>query len=267
MSLIQDKQLCYINSNNRLTGTSSDFTVNLAFDANMEYDRCAVLQVSIPQSYYLIELGQNTFTLIEGNKQATVTLAAGNYNRRSLSTVLTSILTSSSPNSWIYSVTYPNVATQVDTGFYTYTVSGNTSQPSFVFSQFCYDALGFSENSTNNFVSNTLISTNVTKLVPADQLFLHSDICSNKNDDVIQDIYASGAVTYSSILFQNFDVESYSKTFISNKNNAYRFYLTDSNNLAINLNGQNMVITLLLYKKNSIWNMLNGFLKYMLLKN
>lgn len=122
-------------------------------------------------------------------------------------------------------------------------------------------------NSTNVFVNNVLYSTNVVKLSPEDQLFIHSDICNNKSDDILQDIYAGASSTYSSILFQCVDVEAYSKSFLNGGCNSYRFYLTDENGNVLDLNGQNMVITIVLYKKNSIWSMLHGFLKYMLLQD
>jgi hypothetical protein len=266
--LAQDKQIFYIDSNDRLTGNNSDFRVNLIFDKNKEFDRVVVLQALIPQSYYLIQLGSNAFTLIEGSNQAVISITPGNYNKRSFATVLTGLLNAGSPSAFTYSVTFPNVGSQVDQGLYTYSVSGNSGvQPSFKLGTYCYEAMGFSSNSTNIFVANTLISTNVIKLKPEDQFYLHSDICSNKNDDILQDIYAAGIATYSNILFQQFDVESYSKEFISNSNNNYRFYLTDENDNIIQLNGQNIVITIMMYKKNSVWSMLNGFIKFILLKN
>jgi hypothetical protein len=266
MALINDSQIYYINSNDRINGTASDFTVNLVIDPTREYNRVCVLQALIPQSYWLIESDYNTFTLIENETSVIVSITPGNYNRKSLSLVLSTILSSTSPNGWKYVVSYPNAGSEADTGFYTYTVSGNgSSQPSFQFESYCYEPLGFDANSTNIFVNNVLTSTNVIKLSPEDQLFIHSDICSNKNDDILQDIYAGGAATYSSILYQCIDVEAYSKSFVNAGCSSYRFYLTDENETILDLNGQNMVITLVLYKKNTVWAMLPDFLKYILL--
>ncbi len=36
---------------------------------------------------------------------------------------------------------------------------------------------------------------------------------------------------------------------ITNKNNIYNFYLTDEDGVEIDLNGQNIVFTLMLFKK------------------
>ena len=254
--------------NNRITGTSNDFSVNLDFDPNKDFDSVTVLQCLIPLSYYLIQDGQNTFTLQEGVKQATITIPIGNYTRKSFATVLTSILNSSSPNSYTYSISYPNTATQGDTGLYTYTVSNNSGvQSIFIFGQYCYEPMGFNENSTNAFSSNSLISTNVIKLSPEDSILIHSDICSNYGNDVLQEVYTATAGTFSSIVFQNFDVESNYKKLTSSKNNVYRIYLTSEEFLPINLNGQNIVITLMLFKKNDVFNMIKGFIKWLILKN
>ena len=125
--------------------------------------------------------------------------------------------------------------------------------------------MGFNENSTNVFSSNTLISTNVIKLSPEDSILIHSDLCSNYGNDILQEVYTATTGTFSSIVFQNFDIESNYKKLTTTKNNVYRLYITSEEFLPINLNGQNIVITLMLFKKNDIWSMLKGIIKYMLL--
>ena len=59
MSLISSKRLFYIDSHNRLNGTSN-FLYQLDYK-DEDYDYCVVLQPSIPKSYYLVQSGQNTF--------------------------------------------------------------------------------------------------------------------------------------------------------------------------------------------------------------
>lgn len=246
MAFISQSQIFYINSTQRLTGTDSDFTVNLDFDSNHDFTHVVVLQASLPASNWLIQDNENTFQLKEGGTTVIITITSGNYNRRSLATVVTTALNNASPNHWIYSVTFSNVATQVDKGYYTFSVTGNTSQPSLIFTTFCYEALGFNINSTNVFVANNLNSTNVVKLVPENQFFIHSTLCSNHNDDILQDMYSAGVNSYSSILFQNFNIEATSKKFVSNQNNNFRIYITNELNDIIDFHGQNICISLLL---------------------
>jgi hypothetical protein len=258
--------LFYINSNDRFTGDHQDFTVNLEFDNTNDFDRVVVMQLLIPISYWLFRTGLNTFQLKEGATTVTVTIPVGNYNRSSLATVASIQLSSASPNGWIYTLSFPNSVKTSDQGFYIYTVSENTSQPSLIFTDnTCLEALGFNQNSTNVFSTNSLTSTAVINLKPENALFLHSDICSNQNDDILQEVYTNGA-TFSSIAFQQFDVEGNSKEIAFNQNNNYRFYLTDENNRTIDLNGQNMIISILMYKQNPIYSMISQFIKYVISK-
>jgi hypothetical protein len=164
----------------------------------------------------MIQNNQNTFTLIEGANQAVVIITPGNYNRRFFAAILSTLLTIVSSNKWIYSVIFPNVSSQVDIGKYTYGVTRNSLQPAIQIGNFCFELMEFNKNSLNTFSGNQIISTNVIKLKPKDQIYFHSDICSNKNDDILQDIYAVDVALYDNILFQQFDAESNSKDFINN---------------------------------------------------
>src|SRR3954470_22945414 len=125
MSLITSKRLFYVDSHQRISGTHSNFTYQLDYK-NEDYDYCVVLQATIPKSYYLIQSGQNTFTLQEGGSAATITVPIGNYSRSSFQSQLQSLLNSLSPNHWTYAISIPNTLITGDTGLYTYTVTGNT---------------------------------------------------------------------------------------------------------------------------------------------
>lgn len=268
MALIQgsSKMLFYINSNDRVLGDQQDFIINLDFDGNLDFDRVVVLQMYIPMSYWLIRKNQNTFQLQENSTVVTITIPLGNYTRSSMATIISNLLSTASPNAWLYTVSFPNLSKAPDQGYYTFTVSGNSSQPSLIFgSNLVYESLGFNLNTTYTFLSNTLISIGVINLKPENTVFLHSSICSNKNDDILQEVYSNSA-TYSSIVFQQFDVESNSKEIAFNQSCSYRFYLTDENNNIINLNNQNIVFTLMMYKKNTIFSMVSDYLNYLFRK-
>jgi hypothetical protein len=55
---------------------------------------------------------ENMFQLKEGAMEVTVALPTGNYNRKSLATVVTTALNSASSNYWTYSVIFPNSHTE-----------------------------------------------------------------------------------------------------------------------------------------------------------
>lgn len=260
----------YVNSANKsnITETNSNFSYQFT-NLNLEdFDRVVVLSASIPKSFYLIQSGFNTFILQEGITQTTITIPQGNYNRNSLASTVQSLLTSNSPNKWTYTISYPNINITADTGTYTFTVSGNSSQPSLIFTTSLYEQLGFNINSTNPFVSNTLVSPNVTNLSIETTLFLHSNMSQNLNsDNVLQEIYSNGEASYSYINFINVCPHEYSKILNTSGSNVFNFYLTDEFGNIINTNGININFTIMVYKTNNIDRMIKGFLKMLTLMN
>jgi hypothetical protein len=231
-----------------------------------EFDRVALLSASIPKSFYLIQSGSNTFVLKENATQVTITVPQGNYNRNSLMTVVKTLLNANSPNGWTYSITYPNINVTADNGYYYFTVTGNSSQPSFIFGSYLYEQLGFNANTTYQFSSNSLVSINVCNLSIETTLFIHSDMSQNMNsDNTLQEIYSNGESSYSYINYINVAPHEYSKPLINNTSNVFRFYITDENGNMINTNGINVNFTIMVYKTNPLDSMLTGFIKLMTL--
>ena len=246
MDLVKSSQIYYVNSTYKITGTDSSFLYQIQLPPNSEFNRVTCLAASIPKSFYTIETGFNVFQLNKGTT-VDITLSVGNYNRKTLASALATLLTNASPNKWTYSVTYPNVATTPDTGFYTFSVAGSTSQPSFIFtSSSPFEALGFTSG-TFSFTGSALTSTNVTKLYLQDNILIHSDICQNYNDNVLQEIYTGDTTAFANIVFYNSEPIVYSKKITTNNSNIYNFYLTDDSNNQIDLHGNNMLITILLF--------------------
>lgn len=263
MSLISNSKIFYINSRDRVSGTDSDFLYTFEMPADVKFNKVCVLQLCIPKSYYLIKANES-FTLTEGLNNINISLTVGNYTRKSFASTLQGLLTTNSPNGYTYTVTYPTSSTVPDTGKYTYTVTGNSGvQPTFTFltTNDLYDHMGFGNGSTNNFVANTLTSTQVINLQKENTLFLHSDIANNGSDNILQEVFSVQNSDYSSIVFQQYNIDGYSKDIVGNTNNVYRFYLTDEDSNPIDLNGQNFNVTLLMYKKNNIYEMIKQFLR------
>ena len=264
MSLISDKQLFYIDSNDRLSGTNTDFTYQL--DILGDFDYAVVLQASIPKSYYLVQSNRNTFILDEDGNQTTVTIPIGTYSRSSFRAQLTTSLNSASFHGWTYAVSIPNTSITSDTGKYTITVSGNGGiQPSFIIGDYLFEQLGFNSNTTVTFVSDTIQSTNVVKFQLEDTVYIHSDIVASQQDNVLQEMFAIASPDYGNILWVCPDVEAYSKRLVSSSSIA-RFWITDENDEPLDLNGQNAVFTLMLFKKENVYSLLRNFIKLELIK-
>lgn len=261
---IGNKYIYYVNSAFRTNANDTNTQFSYYFDKfqNNDFDHVVVLSASIPKSFYLIQSGSNSFVLNENGTHVTITLTPGNYNRNSLLATVKLLLNSNSPNSWTYNITYPNINTTYDDGKFYFTVTGNSSQPSFIFTSSMYEQLGFNANSNNVFVGGSLVSTNVCNLSVETTLYLHSDICQNGNDDnVLQEIYSNGESSYSYINYQNVCPHEYSKPILNNMSNTFNFYLTDEFGNIINTNGININFTLMVYKKNNIDDMIKGYIK------
>jgi hypothetical protein len=140
----------YVDSRKRTGGTDSNFTYTMNFPPDIIYDRVTVVDLLCPKSYYLIQEGYNTFQLQEGNVTVTIQVPIGCYLLNAFKSQISSLLTSNSPNEWIYTLTYP-ASTGADTGMWTYTVSGNFSQPSLIFNNQLFEPFGFLSGSTNLF--------------------------------------------------------------------------------------------------------------------
>lgn len=84
-----------------------------------------ILEAQIPFTWYVFNTSNNQFTLQEDiGAPVTIFVPIGNYSSTSLSAVLSSILTTSSPNGRTYTVTYSgSSSTQPNTGKFTFTSS------------------------------------------------------------------------------------------------------------------------------------------------
>lgn len=264
---VANKRIFYINSRNRLSGDNSAFSYKVDLDPNEKYTHCCVLNFVCPKTYYLVATGFNTFTMQENVQTATVTVPIGDYSRRIFQGILQTALNTASPNGWTYTVASPTTS-QPDTGKYTYTVAGNGGvQPSFIFTTNLYEQLGFDPNTTVTFSADTLESQNVLKFQLEDALYLHSNIATNDGkDDILQEIYANSSSDFSNIQYRCLDVETYSKPIASFNNNVFTFYLSDEDDRKIDLNGLNYNFTLMLFRRNDIYDWIRKFIKFALLK-
>lgn len=270
MSKIDSKQIVYINSHDAISGTQSDFTYPINLQPNNDFDRVTLLQAGIPKSFWNNQTGYNYFTLTESGVSVVCTLTAGSYTRNSLATALTTLLKNSSPHGWTYVVSYPDARTQVDNGYFTITVSGNTGQPTISFDTVTLmnELMGFTKGSTNVFSGNILISSWVSNLQPFSCIQVHSDIVANKfmqgnNTDILQSIFANtGSAPYSNIQWLCPEPESFSHELASSNTSVARFYLTDEDGIPLDTHNVNLQLVVMFWKKNTSLRLLGGFIKY-----
>lgn len=262
------QQIYIVNSRGRITGTDSNFTYLIPIPIGAEFDSVAILQASIPKSYYLIDSGKDTFTVVEtaGGIPLTysVQITSGNYTRRTFALTIGRLLTAASlANGYglAYSLALPS-STSADDGKYTYTITG--AADSVVFTMPAGNTpsqqLGFDPTSSTQVTLvagvGTVRSANVCKLVAEDTLFIRSDICRNGSGvnnnfgSVLQEVFTNVS-DYSSIIYSagvTGGVYANRRILGHSQSNTFRFILTDEDGAEVSLNGINMVFSLLLYK-------------------
>ena len=246
-----NSRVFYIDSYNRLSGTHTNFNIKLELPATNRYNKVAVLQLSVPKSFYNFPSGKNTFTLVEKGVDYTITIPVGSYNKNNLLTNLTSLLTSASGNGWIYTATYPT-STQANTGKITFTVAGNgLFQPSLKFGEHCWIQLGFEKNTTYPFVASSLTAPNYLCLSPINRIYVKSNMCNTSQDGILQEVLQAFPDN-SFIYYENINIDINSKDFTpSNSDTIFNFNITDRFGNTIDTNGLNVMMSLLLYEKNN----------------
>ena len=258
----------HLNSADRTSGTNENFTFALNMGLGEQYTHCCVLGASIPLSYYLVQDGYNTMTLQEGVSTATITLEPGNYNTQSFMVVVAALLTAGSPHGWTYTITMNNAYSAVNNGKFCFTVSGNGGvQPSFVFGSTLHEQFGFAANTTATFAANTLWSTAVVNFIPEQTLYVYSNLVETKDNNtngILQELFASNAAAYSCVAYQCSAVEAYSKRINQNMAGGFSIVLQNEAGQVMNLNGRNMLLTILLFKKDNLGEMVKGYIKYRL---
>jgi len=260
-----------ITSKNRIEGSTHNFIIklNIPTDILNKLTSCCISDVSIPKSFYQIEQGFNTFNLYENNELIIITLQPGNYTKNQLFTYLNNNMSNLSLNNVKYNIT--DEQSLYDTGKIKIIADKPLITKKLLFSRNdIYQFLGFNTNIEYTF-TNEIISPNIINLNSEDVLLLHSNICSNNNNDllggsdVLCSIYTSGQKNYSYII-KSFDLIYNMKPFINN--NYFKFYLTNENNQIIDLNGIdiNFVLNLFTFIPNSkIYNKIDQIINYSLL--
>lgn len=255
------KRVIYIDSGSQLTSSKNIWSNQIDMNFEGDYNRITVLQSQIPVSYYVIGAGANTFTLTEGNSSVSITISPANYNVFSFSTTVGALMTSNSPNGYIYTITYPNSYTSPDTGLFTYTVNSIAKTVSLTFPARSplSEQFGFVNGSTNYFLVSgsvqTLNSTNVVNFTPENSLYIRCNFCdgesTSEQSDVLLAVYGSNVQPYSTITFTNPAPLETSKRLTSRDRNLV-FSVCDENAQPIYMNGGNIQMALLFYKDETV---------------
>jgi len=263
------KRFYYIDSSKRIAGTDSNFSFQLNIPFHEDFDMICVTQASIPISYYLVQDGLNTFTLIENSVEYLITVPVGNYNLNSFCLVVEDLMSKASGR-YTYTMSYPNSYNQTNTGKLKISVkplgAGDTFSINLSDLNTLYEQFGMNKG-LNKFIledgNYTLKSVNVVKFINENTLFLRSDIVDGGDTDILQAIYNGNQNTLSNIVYLCPDILGNSKKLKPMKTSYVYFNLTDENHNIMNLNGQNMIFTIMIYKSEVFYDNANNFMNYL----
>jgi hypothetical protein len=240
------------NSDERINGSNSSFLSKVENLGIHDYDSIAIIQCSIPRSFYNVP-SNSSFTVIQNGISTVCNVAVGSYNKFNLKTVLISSLNTISDGR-VYNVNY---STNPDLFKYTFTYTGGVGNVSFVFqNNTLYKQLGFNKNSTNTFVSGSLTSTNCINLSLHNKVFIKSDIVQESNDELLVEILSYGSYPMLSFCYYSPPIlESNIKIFNNNNTNSWRFSITDVDGDLVDLNNIPWGVSLMLFKKQNLYDL------------
>ncbi len=110
-----------IDTRDRIKGNTNEFTVNLN-PAFYGVKKVELLSLSLPQTMYNITTANNIIYFSEGGGPLIASLSPGNYNASSLANAISILLSTISPNAFIYNVSVSNITYKM-----TISASGNFS--------------------------------------------------------------------------------------------------------------------------------------------
>ena len=237
-------QLIYLDSEERISGSASNFLYEINIPDGLKVDTCCVLSMTIPRSYYLIRPGQNRAILLLDGVEHPFEIPPGNYNADNFSETLLAILNGIDAT---FTITFSLI-----TGKYTYGYSGQgTASFKFEDPSRLGHQMGFDEISTNHFVNGSLTSANVVNFVSTSTLFLHSDMVDGSTS-ILQEVYADNSVPFSNLVYNCRVPGMYSKKMKNTRSSVFSFSLCDEHDKEVDLNGHDICVTLLLYQKEDL---------------
>jgi hypothetical protein len=241
-----DKQLLFISSDERDSGTSSDFHLSLPSHLltcrQNQRMRLVLNDVVMPYTFYNVQDSNRHFDLVENGVTTQAALDVGSYHAIQLRDHLKNRLDHFTTQSYTYTVGF----SEVDSRF-TITIDSPTGVNQINFgSNSAYKLLGFEKGSTNQFNGSTLLSTKAVSIMYTDALYLHCDLLNtnvDKRAGAKEVFHLSTAFAkipintspFSNIIFSNHN-DDYMLNLIDRRVAALHFWVTTAEHGIITLN-------------------------------
>ena len=261
MSYPGDPAIIYLDSRDRLDGTSNFFTYEIPTGLLHDKNFACVMDASIPKSYYNIRSGQGSFTLRENDVDTLIIVPPATYNRKNLATTLQTLLNAASSTGSTYVITYANPGSP-DTGKYTFTITPHEdlSSAAFIFDNqseinenlgFALDSVNpftlFGAGTSDSFTTGVLVSPGVVDLSGEHTLYIRTSlVVDSQGSNILQPIQASGDISFGTISFQQWNIDVNKKRLSTTDSNIFQFWLCNERSHSIDLNLKDWVCTILL---------------------
>ena len=248
---LKSGRIMYVDSKNRITGSSSNFQINLQLPNNT-WDSVVLMQASIPKSWYIISglLNNNTFQYQEGvGVVNTITIPDGSYNKISMSIVLKSLLQSVTTFGLnAFSITYSNNQSQQDTFKYTFSSVSATISKIIFSNNNLSSILGFNNNTTNTFSIVPLQTPNAYNFASITRLFIKSSLSNYADRSILQEIFQSQP-DQSIVYYNQLEIANNAKLFTENNDDIFTFVIQDRYGNVVDLNGIDWVCSILFFNR------------------
>ena len=238
---VVDKQLLFISSDERDSGTISDFTVSMPSHLLTcrphQRMRMVLNDVVLPYTWYNVQDSNRKFQIVVNGVTHDVSLDLGSYHALQLRNHLATKL-----NAHDVSVTFSETSSK-----FTFTMANPVGTNALVFGENgAHSLLGFSKNSTNTFATSTLTSTGAVSMMFSDALYLHCDLLNTNVDKRAGDkssfhlstAFAKIAINtspFNNIIFQNVN-DDYMLNIIDRRVSELHFWVTTVEHGIITLN-------------------------------
>ena len=220
-----DKQLLFISSDERDSGTSSDFHISLPSHllACQQHQRMRLVlnDVVMPYTFYNVQDTNRHFELVENGVSTQVALDVGSYHAIQLRDHLKNRLDYYSSQSYTYTVVF----SEVDSRF-TISIASPVGVNQINFGlHSAHKLLGFERSSTNTFPSDSMSSTKAVSMMYTDALYLHCDLLNTNVDRRT----GGKEVFHLSTAFAKLPINTtpFSNIIFSNQNDDYMLNLID----------------------------------------
>lgn len=267
---IKNSKIFYINSDNRNSGTASDFNYTIDIPKNETFTHCCVLQASVPVTYYLVRKGMNSFTVIEDGVPRVVYIEEGNYNNKNFINEFLLQINLNPPqydetDRIAYDISYNEIIDKFTITYVSPDIPGfppGITDVKFKFNSSLAYQFGFDIDKVYSFTGNKLVSPNIPNFIPESVVNIHSDMIES-HDGILQEIYSYNTGAISNIIYMlSTDFRAYSKKLKTGQSNQFHFKLLDSDKNYLDTNGHPIILTVLLYSLINYENNINEYIKY-----